>query len=223
VASLPEVSLNLDDLGVDDSDTSWLVEYRWRFKPKWGLVVAAYTFENDGSIGVRRDFNFDGIEFEAGVKLDSEIEIDVYIADIMYALHQSDNLEIMVGGGLHVFDLGMAIEGRVFAGDLEATEETARSDLLAPLPNLRFQGFYALTNRWGVGLTGGWLSASYDDYDGDFAYIHLRTTWLFTDRFSASLGYQYTSIDLTYEKSRHREAEFDVDMDGPTLAVSYAF
>jgi hypothetical protein len=91
------------------------------------------------------------------------------------------------------------------------------------LPNLRFQGFYALNHRWGLILTGGWLSASYDDYDGDFTYLHLRTTYRVTDHFSASLGYQYTSFDLTHEKSRYRETEFDVDMDGPTIVFSYAF
>jgi len=223
VSGLPEVSLNLDDLDVDDRYTSWLLEYRWRITPKWVLVVAGYTFESDGSIGAARDFNFDGIEFEAGFQVDTDMEVDTYIVDVMYSVYLNDRSELLLGGGLHMIDFSMELEGKVFAGDLEASDQTGTSDLLAPLPNLRLQGFYAFTNKWALGFTGGWLSANYGDYDGSFGYVHLRTLYRLSPHFSVSVGYQYNGIDLTYEKSKNREIKLDMDFDGPTAQLAYHF
>jgi len=223
VGNLPEVGLDLDHLGVDDKDTSWVLEYRWRFKPKWMFVAAGYTFGNDGSIEVSKDFNFDGVEFEAGVGVATDLQVDTYIADLMYQVYRSDKAEVMLGGGLHMIDFSMELEPRLFIGDREVSGKKGTSDILAPLPNLRFQGFYALNNKWAVGLTAGWLSASYDDYDGSFTYAHLRTVYRFLPHFSASVGYQFNAIDLTYEQSHNRETELDVDFDGPTIQLTYIF
>ena len=91
------------------------------------------------------------------------------------------------------------------------------------MPNRRFQGFYAITNKWALGFTGGWLSAKYDDYDGSFGYAHLRALYRFSPHFSASVGYQYNGIDLTYERSKDREITLDMDFDGPTVQLTYVF
>lgn len=223
VANLPEISVGLDDLGVGETDTSFLVEYRGRFGEKWGLVAAAYKFSNSGSIGASKDFNFDGVEFEAGVDLDTSIDIDTYIVDAMYSVYKGERSELFIGGGLHVIDFSMEIEGKAFVGDLVKTDQTGASDLLAPLPNLRLQGFYALTQKLGLGLTAGWLSANYDQYDGAFTYAHLRGVYRFTQHFAAAIGYQHTGIDLTYERSSQRETKLDIDFDGPTVQLTYAF
>ena len=43
-------------------------------------------------------------------------------------------------------------------------------EFAAPLPNLRFQGFYAFTPRVSVNGALGWLSLNIDEWDGDFLY-----------------------------------------------------
>ena len=223
VPRLPEITVDLSDLGVDDTDESWLAEYRWRFSSRWSLVLAAYRFGSEGSRDTQRDFNFDGVEFEAGVALDTYIDIDTYIVDLLYAVHRSDKTEVLVGGGLHAFDLAIGIDTRAFAGDRERSDARADEEVLAPLPNLRAQAFHAFDSRWGVGLTAGWLSASYEDYSGGFGFIHLRGSYRFSKRFGVQLGYQFTHIDLTIERSNNRELELNVDMQGPTLLLAYNF
>ena len=220
---LPEIALDLDTLGVDDTHTSWALEYRWRFSPKWMLVALAYTFDEDGGRTVERDFNFDGVEFQAGAAVDTSMAIDTYILDVLYRVHRSDRLEILVGGGLHAFDLDTSIEGRAFVGDRFRERASASSELLAPLPNLRAQVFYSLGGRWGLGGALGWLSANYDDYDGSFFYAHPRIGYWFGERWAATLGYQYVDIDLTYDKSSTKEIEFDASFTGPTFFLNYRF
>ena len=59
--------------------------------------------------------------------------------------------------------------------------EQGRASLIAPLPNLRATYFHAFTPRLAVLATVGWLSLSYDQYDGDFRYLRIRDEYLVTD------------------------------------------
>jgi hypothetical protein len=219
---LPDASIDLDDLGTDDTYNSWLAEYRYRINERWGVVAGAFTFKVDGSREISRDFNYDGVEFEAGASVETDIEVDTYIVDVLYTAHRSDRAELLVGGGLHMFDFSAELTGRVFAGDLEASRSTASDDILAPLPNLRAQGFYALTPRLGVAATVGWLSANYDDYDGSFTFLHARLLYRFDGGFGISAGYQFTDIELE-EKKSNGSNEYNIEFDGPTVQLSYSF
>lgn len=219
---LPEASIDLDDLGTDDAYNSWLAEYRYRINDRWSIVAGAFTFRVDGQRSVSRDFNYDGIEFTAGASLETDIEVDTYIVDVLYTAHRSERTELLVGGGLHMFDFSSELTGRVFAGELEASRSSASDDILAPLPNLRVQGFYAFTPRLGAAATLGWLSANYDDYDGDFLFLHARLLYRFENGFGLSAGYQLTDIDLKQDKSNGNN-EYKIEFDGPTLQLSYSF
>lgn len=223
VGDLPEVKLDLDDLGMKRDDWSWALEGRWRFKPKWVLVGLAYQYDQTGDRSVKRDFNFDGKEFQAGASVDTELTINTYIVDLMYSVYSSERSELLLGGGIHAIDLDVSITGKAFVDKLEKKRATGGSEILAPLPNLRAQGFYKLGENWGVGFAAGWLSANYDSYDGSFVYFHPRLYWGFSDHWALSAGYQFVDIDLTQEKSSNRENEFNVDFQGPTAFINYRF
>jgi len=107
-------------------------------------------------------------------------------------------------------------------GDGEVTGSRANDDLMAPLPNLRVQGFYALSSRWAVTGTLGWLSLNYEEYEGSFAYIHTRVTYRMTERFGVALGYQYLDMDFSVDRDRG-EAGVDINFNGPSMHLSYSF
>ena len=216
------VGVDLGDLGMDEIDNSWMLEYRYRLGEKWQISAGAFTFRNSGTIAAERDFSFDGVDFKAGVVLDSELQVDTYIVDVLYKVYDSNRAEILVGGGLHIFDLSTEIETRLFVEDESKTGQRGENELMAPLPNLRMQGFYALTPKWALSATLGWLSITYDDYDGSFSYLHARTSYHFTDRFGVSLGYQYIDVDFTRDRERG-ETGFDASFHGPSLVLSYGF
>ncbi len=223
VASLPEVGLDLDDLGMEDSDTSWAIEYRWRFAERWVLSGMAYTFDESGQRTANRDFNFDGNEYSAGAVIDTELGLDTYIVNLLYQVYKGDSTELLLGGGLHAFDLDTSIEGRAFVGDLNGASGASSSELLAPLPNLRAQAFFTFSDRWSGSLSLGWLSANYGDYDGSFIYAHPRLAYQLGEHWAATLGYQYVNIDLTQEKSSRRELALDATFTGPTVYLHYRF
>jgi hypothetical protein len=214
--------VGLDDLGVDERDTSYYLEYRYRFSDNWSLLAGGYSYAGSGGRSVERDFNYDGVEFTAGTEIRAEFDIDAYIIDVMYKLYGSDDFELLVGGGLHALDLGASIAGNVRINDFESQFRESGTTLLAPVPNLRVAASWAPTQRLGFTFVGGWLSANVDNYEGAFTYGHLRALLRLGKASAVGLGYQVTDVDITETRARS-ELNFNVRLAGPTLSFSYAF
>lgn len=222
VADFDPVGIKLEDLGIDNKDTSYYAEYRYRFKPRWSLLAGAYTFAGTGGRISERDFNYDGVEYTAGSELTAELDADAYLLDIMYTAWSGNNYEIMVGGGIHALDLGATIGGSVRINEFESEFRQSGTSLLAPVPNLRFAGEWEVAERLTLSFISGWLSANVDDYSGDFLYNHIRATYSVTEKLGVSLGYQRTDADVT-ESRENGETNFDIRLDGPTVTLVYAF
>jgi hypothetical protein len=156
-----------------------------------------------------------------GARLDTNISVDTYMVEALYSVYKTDRAEIMLGGGLHMFDFSASIESKVIVGDQEFTDSDGQEDVLAPLPNVRLQGFYALSPKWALAASIGWLSASYKDYSGGFTYLHARTMYRFTKRFGATIGYQFVDVELDHDKP-NGEVGFDLQFEGPTVSISYS-
>lgn len=215
------VAVDFGSLGVEDDDLNYFLEYRWRFSPKWALILATSKFDGTGVSSVRDSFEFDDTTFDVGADVQGRIEVDVYLADLLYRVYRTERSEFMIGGGIHALDMGASLQARAFVNNGDASLDRANATLLAPVPNLRFSYLYA-TPHWGLTMIGGWLSANVDDYSGDFFYGHLRGHYRFADNWTASLGYQYTDVDV--ERSRNLgTVAFDMVIKGPTLTVSWGF
>jgi opacity protein-like surface antigen len=218
----PKRVIDFGDLDVDDTESTFMGEYRYRLNDKWMFTVGAFRFDTDGTIEGAKEFEYDGVIFEAGASLDTKLRIDTYMLEAMYSVYKTDRAQIYLGGGLHMFDFSAEIEARIFVGDQERTRSQASDDILAPLPNLRAQGFFAITPKWAVTGAVGWLSAKYEDYSGSFIYVHARTMYRLTERFGVGVGYQYVDVDLEVDRSRG-EAGFDIQFQGPTAYLAYSF
>ena len=214
--------IDTDDLGVDDRYTSWMLGYSWRFAERWTLALRAHVFDTDGDATVSREFEYEGEKFEAGASLESDISVKTYLVDVMYSVYKSDRADLQFGGGLHAFDFDVEMTGSVFINEESRTRTAVNDDLLAPLPNLRLNGVYALNSRWIVRGDLGWLSANVDDWEGSYSYIRLGTDYRFGNRFGVGLGYQYFDIDVSRERSRTKST-FDLTYQGPMLYLNYGF
>ncbi|MDA0649518.1 MAG: hypothetical protein O2876_00885 [Proteobacteria bacterium] len=160
---------------------------------------------------------------EVGSALETSLTIDTYIFDAMYTLQRTDRSEFTIGGGFHVLDNDVLIKTQRTVNDTEREEvEQGRASLIAPLPNLRASYFHAFTPTVSMLATAGWLSLSYDRYDGDFRYFRLKAEYLVTDSLSLSAGFQIASIDVQENLDRGYN-RFDVQFSGVTVGMSYAF
>jgi len=219
---IPNSKIDLGDLGMSESDTSVMTEYRFRLNEKWLFSLGGYIFRTDGSIESKKTFDYDGVEFEAGVQLDSKLKLDTYIADVLYNVYSTEKSSIFIGGGFHVTNIKSEVKTKIFVDDRERTGMSGGDDLLAPLPNLRMQGMYAFSPKWALTGTVGWLSLNYDDYEGSFTYLHARLGYSITEHFGVSAGYQFLSMDYSVQRKRG-EAGIDIEFSGPTLQLGYRF
>jgi hypothetical protein len=215
-------TIDLGNLDLDNSDSTYTVEYRYRLNDQWLFSVGTYQFESNGKGATSKEFEYDGVTFEAGARLDTGLEIDTYMVEALYSVYKTDRAEILLGGGLHMFDFSASIKAKVSVGDQERTGEQGSDDILAPLPNLRAQGYYAITPKWALTGAVGWLSLNYGDYDGAFTYLSARTIYQFTERFGAGVGYQLVDVDLGYDGGRG-DSGFDIEFTGPSAFLTYSF
>ena len=66
-----------------------------------------------------KDFNYDGEEYTAGVRLETDFNLDTYLLAVNYSLIKDDRKEFGIGLGLHAFDIESIIDGAVGVDGLE--------------------------------------------------------------------------------------------------------
>ncbi len=223
----PPIEVDLtSDLGLDDNAKSAHLGYRWRFAEEWALSLDAQSVNLDGGSSVTKDFNFDGKEFTAGLELDNSVDIDIYRIDVTYSFIRNDKLEVRAGGGVHAFDFGLEIQGR--AGITDGTDGIVRestvgkTDVLAPLPNLRAGVTYLISPKWEVSGSTGWLSLTIDNIDGGYAYADIATAYRFTDRFGAGASYSVSKLDVEVDRSDGKD-KLEIEFQGPSIYLTYGF
>jgi hypothetical protein len=224
----PPIEIDLvDDLGMDDSSVAINAMYRWRFTNRWSLSFTYQLLDLDGNGAASKDFNFEGTDYTAGVLINSEYKMKTYLADIGYSIIRNEKWELIVGAGLHSFDIETSISGLAIItdGNSNLVEETTRAstDVLAPLPNLRIGLVHLFTPKWEVGASGGWLSLEIDNIDGQYTYLDLNTEYRFTDRFGIGASYQFAEIDITSTKDANNVDKLNLQFEGPSLYFTYGF
>ncbi len=229
VDPLPPIEIDLeDDLNVDNSSSSILAAYHWRFADKWTLGLTYQRLRLDGGGEAGRDFNFDGDVYRAGASVDTEFTMDTYRLDVSYAIIRNDQWEVLVGFGVHTFVIETSLEGQVSleegSGDSPLVSEfrAEKSDLLAPLPNLRAGVAYLITPSWRVGGSIGWLGLDIGDFSGSYTYADVATEYRFTERFGIGASYQIAELDAKISDSDGFD-EVDIRLPGPSIYLIYGF
>ncbi len=227
VVPLPPIEVDLiKDLGTEDSNTSIYALYRWHFTQKWSVSVAYQQLELDGNDTVTANFNFDGNVFISGFAAKTEFNMSTYLIDVGYSFVRNDKWEVMLGLGLHAFDIESIIDGQASVSDgnnnIIQEETRVSSDVLAPLPNLRGAVTYMISPKWEVNVSVGWLSLEIDEVDGSYVYVDLGTEYRFTDHFGVGATYQVAEIEATVTKNDGFE-KADLKFTGPSIYISYGF
>ena len=224
VAPLPPTPVSLDFLGIDDTGVRPWAALRWRFGEKWALNFSYDRYDESGGNISTEPFNFDGVLYPVGASLDTELRADAYVMDVSYAIWKKSNYEAGLGLGLHAFDFKAGIDAFLEVDDVVIIDyEDQSDDLIAPVPNLRLFGTYAFNPKVSVTVNAGWLSLTYEDYDGSFWYFAPTLDYRFGENFGAGIGYKYTDIDLEHDSGGGDFEEYNMEFNGATAYISYSF
>ncbi len=218
----PDITIGMDDLGLDENAVSPVIGAVINFGRRWTLRFDYFGYHDNAKATADYEFYFDDIKFSAGASLKSNIDIDIYVANLSYKFIRTERVKLGVGVGVHAADLDVEVSGQAYAGPLKADLGTGEADLLAPLPNLYVMGAYSFTDRLIVRGEAGGMSLNYGDWSGSlFFYTAVVEYWPF--RYAGlGAGYRYITADIEYEPG-HKKETYDVDLPGPLFYAIVGF
>jgi hypothetical protein len=214
--------INLARLGVPESDTDLWARLSARLGERWQIGMDYFTIDVAGGRAVNFEFEFGDLVVPVGASVDAALDVDFYVLSMSYAFYRSDRLEIGAGLGIHGVDLEYDMFAEASIGSLATALGEEDDDFLAPLPNAALYATYAFSPRLLGQAKTGWISLSYDDYDGELLALHAQLAYLLTGRTSVGLGYTFFDFDVERDRGTRREY-YDLDLQGPRVFLNVAF
>ncbi len=222
----PVDRLNFRDLGLSEETRVFWADFTWQFTNRWQVSLTYTSFDADGFQSASKSGNFDDLEWEIGARLTTDFKLRLYIADVTWDFLKTDRSHLGVGVGLHAADLDMDLLLEVGGGIGDQTGEievrSEQASVLAPLPNLSLAGGHKITEQLYLSGQLGYMSLSYDKYDGELFSARGQVEWRPRNNFGLGLAYQYVDIDVTVDEERSTEL-YDFRFYGPILFLSVGF
>ena len=226
--TLPLDKLTFTDLGLgDDTGIGW-ARLVWQFAESWQFSLTYASFDASGFSTASESGNFDGTEWEIGASLTSSLDIEFFVVDVTWDFLKTEKGRLGVGAGIHAtdfdFDLLVEVFGSIGGEGGEDLIVIGREDAseLAPLPNLTLGGSYRLAENVYFDAGIGWLSLSYDRYEGRLFAARSSFEWRAWKNVGFGLGYQHVDIMVDVDGSRSTE-RYDLEFYGPILFMSVGF
>ena len=219
-----KVEVDLDDLGLDEKESTPSISARLRLSKRFSVDVGYFGYHESGKNRSKFGYDFGDITIPINAITDSEIDLDVYYVNLGYSVYSSGNTEAGIGLGVHGADFSLQISAETERlGPIEPVylgKET--EDLFAPLPNLYFFASRALKDNILLHLNGGWMSLTYDDYDGNLFFARALVDYRFKKNFGIGGGYSYYDFDVEYDPGGKVET-YDVQFHGPVAYLILGF
>lgn len=215
-----------DDMGLDDSKTLPAAVFTWRIANKYRFQAEYFTIGQDGDKTLMRDIDWDHLNFETGVEIQSEMDLDIFRAFYGYSFVKDAKMEFGAGLGLHYLDFEISLKGDAYInvnGEPVLTYDAERKiDDWAILPNLGVYGNYAFSPKWIAMGRIDWISASFGDYSGGLWNVEAAVQYQAFKHFGLGLAYRYVAFNLDADKG---EGDWggDLDYTGPLLFVTTNF
>lgn len=214
--------LNLNRLGVDKDDLVPWVAVRWNFAERWYAQAQYSSYRGSGSRFASFNIDFDELHIPIDARVDTKLTTDIYILNTGYTLIEKPRANFDIGVGFHIVDFEFEIAGMLSADGSTVGFDSAKSDELAPLPNIMLSGRFLITDSLMLVGDIGWFELTYDDYDGELVSARLKMEWRAFKRASLGLGYQHIDIAVDRDTSQKTD-KYRLEFTGPILYFSWGF
>ncbi|MHC4954484.1 MAG: porin family protein [Planctomycetota bacterium] len=157
---------------------------RWKFVE---LIVEGWWYDNDGRTIVEESFEIDGVVFEIGDTVDSNVKFSAYRAALGFTVLRRDFVTITILAGLTLIDTS----GTVTA--LNA-QKTAKWNETLPIPALGLSLKGEIKHPWIYEFEFNWIG--YDDDAFDVRAVDIRGAigYMFNDWIAVRGGYRYMEL-----------------------------
>ena len=202
-----------DDFGLDDSSTSILLHFDYRFRPKHRLDIGFYDLSRDGFKDVQRDIDFGDITFPVGASVATNFDYRVLKLAYSYSFLQNPKFELAGAVGIYTADFD------VEAVNTDNGERDGEDDTI-PVPLIGLRAAYMFSPR----LIGNghvqYLTIDTSDGEGNYLDTTVSLEYRFGERLGAGLAYNIVNID---GEDKDSDDEGDIEYQGILLFLLYNF
>jgi hypothetical protein len=219
------------NLGLEDTTTSPLVDLRWRFFKRHTFTFDYYNLDRSGAgfspanVSVCPE-NDTCIDLPLEWPVNTTVDVEVFDLGYEYSLVFNEKVNWGVGLGLSWQDFSVSI---ITDDPFPPGEEiSVESGFAAPLPSLATSFSYAFTDKWILDAGLNWLKINLDignngNFDGSLWAFDLGIRWQTFEHVGFTLA--YTSFDLDVEVSDEPDLGglIKYKYKGPRLGVNVYF
>jgi hypothetical protein len=223
VGSHSGIGLDLDAedlLDLDSSSTVFKVGGLWRFSDnkKHRLDLSWFAIHRNGSVTVGSTFdiedrNGDTITIDAGEKVDTTFNIDIYQLAYSYSFLQDDRIDLAAQFGFYVMpmDIGVEVTGLI--------DEEGTLDFTAPLPTLGLRMDIALAPKWFFRSGAQVFYLEYDNFKGSVQTTHVAVEYTPLDHIGFGLGFDSFRLKVEADGEDYPSIDFKGNVEFAYVGV----
>ena len=210
-----------DDLGFDDTQTTFYAMGYWRFFPRHRIGVGYFRFKDEVTATAQRDIQIGDEIFPVGASISSEFKFEIFPIHYSYSFMKREKMEFAGTIGLHWYRITFGVAGSASLSGLDVgADATAKAN--APLPLLGLSFRYNITPKWTAGIHGEFFALSIGDFDGSLVNLSARTEYWFFNHLGAGFALNGFRLDVEVESDDWR-GELEYKYWGPQVYIMVRF
>jgi hypothetical protein len=200
-----------DDLGLDDAKILGQAELTLLPGEHHLLRLNGMSIQRSAQKNIESEIVFDDEIYEAGERVDSELNLTMVGLTYGYRFIARDRGELTATFGVQVADVesNAVVRSRVVR-DAESG--------VAPLPTVGFEGRFDFSSRWSAEGRVQYLTAEIDEVEGSILDWRFALAWRKNPHLLFGLGYRSFTVEVD-SQDEDTPGFVDMSIDGPLLFV----
>jgi hypothetical protein len=195
-ASTKGTEINLEDNGLDENLSSFLVSGTWRIAERHRFDALYFGADRSASRTADHDIIVgDQGTIPAGSTVSGESQVDYLLFDYRYSFYKSDAWEVAGVLGFYGANFDFTVAGPGLTGG------TVSASTTVPLPLIGVSADWYVMPRWKISTSLSGMAAEIGDIDGSISVFTLGTDYMFTRNLGLGMSYLYSNIDADVSKS----------------------
>ncbi len=207
-----------EKFGLSDFETTFTLNFTWRFSKKWQLKAEYFDITNVGNALLTDDVEWNDLVFQEGSFVKGGFGISLYKIFIGRIISTGDKHELGGGLGVHILDVNAFLEGKVLLSDNQINFKKSKVSVVAPLPNIGVWYIYAPTEKLSFDASVDWFGIKIGDFGGGLWNVSPGINYQFFKNFGLSVHYKFYKVDVDVDKDKWN-GNFNMSFSGPTATL----
>ena len=209
-------------LGLPDTDAVPALYGGYRFTKRHSLRFSYYQIRREVTF-IDEEFEFEGVHVAGSATLRDRTRF--YNLSYGNTLFRDQRSRVSFRFGIYGLDLKYTFEASgeiTIDGETELAELDEEASLVAPLPVVGFDFWFAFTPKWSMNPKIAFVGGRYQDVSAGVVSTTLLTRYQFNRRLGMLFGISYFAAEVTIEDSEER-TDIDYGYSGAFIGLHMVF